>query len=49
MELELFSLLIKNKTFCKITKEHYFHENTKLLEDTIEDEKAYPLRRGTVL
>ena len=48
MELELFSLL-KKINFCKITKEHYFHEGTKLSEDTIEDEKAYPLRRGTIL
>ena len=48
MELELFSLLIKNKTFAKLLKSAIF-ENTKLSEDTIENEKAYPLRRGALL
>ena len=48
MELELFSLL-KKINFCKITKEHYFLEGTQCSEDPIEDEKAYPLRRGTIL
>ena len=48
MELELFSLLIKNKTFAKLLKSTIFL-STKIPGDTIEDEKAYPLRRGTVL
>ena len=49
MELELFSLLINNKTFAKLLKSTIFLENTQRSEDPIEDEKAYPLRRGTVL
>ena len=49
MELELFSLLIKNKTFAKLVKSTIFFENTQRSEDPIEDEKAYPLRRGTIL
>ena len=49
MELELFSLLINNKTFAKLLKNTIFLEDTQRLEDPIEDEKAYPLRRGALL
>ncbi len=47
MELELFSLLIKNKTFEKWLKSTISSDKTS--EDTNDDEKAHPLRRGALL
>ncbi len=40
--------LIKNKTFAKLLKST-IPLDEKSPGDTIEDEKAYPLRRGTLL
>ena len=48
MELKLFSRLKKTK-LLKNDQRALFPENTKLSEDTIEDEKAYTLRRGALL
>ena len=42
------TFILKNKTFAKLLKSTIFR-NKKRSEDTIEDEKAYPLRRGTIL
>ena len=48
MELELVSLLKKNKIFAKLLKSTSSLE-TQRSEDPIADEKTYPFRRGTIL